>query len=108
MKCLVSLWKVSKMSAVELSYERNNLARCWFKIALLGWDFWVSETQILSRLKIVDSLTFQSNKTVRISVGLRSRFSIYALEKLSLQTQKTFSVLLNFKIFPGDQFIAHK
>ena len=35
MRCLVSLQKVSKMSAVELSYERNNLACCWFKIALL-------------------------------------------------------------------------
>jgi len=55
MKCLVSLEKVSKILAVELSYERNNLACCWFKIALLRWVFWVSETQILSRLKIVDS-----------------------------------------------------
>lgn len=55
MNCLVSFEKVSKISAVELSYERNNLACCWFKIALLRWDFRVSETQILSRLKIVDS-----------------------------------------------------
>lgn len=29
--CLVSLQKVSKMSAVELSYERNNLACCKLK-----------------------------------------------------------------------------
>lgn len=55
MNCLVSFEKVSKISALELSYERNNLACCWFKIARLRWDFRVSETQILLRLKIVDS-----------------------------------------------------
>lgn len=31
------------MSAVELSYERNNLARCWFKIALLDRMGFLSE-----------------------------------------------------------------